>query len=123
LGVRTTKTVKNVGCSTIKTLIENNKLIINDFDIISEFTTFISQKSSYAAEAGSYDDLVMCLVLFGWLASQKNFIELVTDQLAMDSNSSNEDTKPIFGYNDHQENDEHYEKIGDDFWLVSGKDF
>ena len=63
-GVRTTKTVKNIGCSTLKTLIENDKLILNDFDIISEFTTFISQGSSYAAESGSYDDLVMCLVLF-----------------------------------------------------------
>jgi hypothetical protein len=125
LGIRTTKTVKNVGCSTIKNFIENNKLILNDFDIISEFTTFISQKSSYAAEAGSYDDLVMCLVLFGWLASQKSIIDdLVNEQSGNQDNSLTEnDIKPIFGYSDHQENDEHYEKMGEDLWLVSDKDF
>jgi len=78
MGVRTTKQVKRIGCSNLKTLIENDQLILNDFDIIQELNTFISKGNSYEAEVGSHDDLVMTLVLFAWLSSQKYFKE-VTD--------------------------------------------
>ena len=79
LGVRTTKTVKRMGCSTLKSLIEDDKLIINDFDIISELSSFIQYGSTYRGEDGVHDDLVMCLVLFGWLIDQRYFKE-ITDQ-------------------------------------------
>lgn len=75
-GVRTTKTVKNVGCSILKLLIEQKQLIIKDFDTINELSTFSSKGSSYEAESGCNDDLVMCLVLFGWLSNQRYFKEL-----------------------------------------------
>ena len=75
-GVRTTKQVKALGCSTLKDLIENDKLIVNDFDIIVELSSFISRGVSYAAEEGQHDDLVMCLVLFSWLVRQDYFREL-----------------------------------------------
>ncbi len=74
-GVRTTKTVKNVGCSLAKLLIEQNQLIINDHNTISELNTFSKKNATYEAEPGCHDDLVMCLVLFGWLSAQKYFRE------------------------------------------------
>jgi len=72
-GIRTTKTVKKVGCANLKTLIETDKLIINDFDTIAEMNTFTRQKDSYAAEEGNNDDLVMGLVIFAWLTAQSYF--------------------------------------------------
>lgn len=74
-GVKTTKSVKKIGCANLKTLIENNKLIINDFDTIAELNTFVRIRDSYAAEEGCNDDLVMGLVLFAWLAAQSYFKE------------------------------------------------
>jgi hypothetical protein len=35
-GLRTTKKTKSLGCSLMKTLIENDQLIINDYDILYE---------------------------------------------------------------------------------------
>ena len=80
LGLRTTKAVKKIGCSNLKTLIEHDKLIIQDFDIISELSTYILKgKEKYEAEEGANDDLVACLVMFSWLSNQTYFKEL-TDQ-------------------------------------------
>lgn len=75
-GIRTTKIVKSVGCSMLKLLIEQNQLIINDSNTISELATFSKKGVSYQAEEGCTDDLVMCLVLFGWLTEQKYFKDL-----------------------------------------------
>lgn len=75
-GVRTTKTVKNVGCSILKLLVEQHQLIINDHDTINELSTFSKKNTSYEAEPGCHDDLVMCLVLFAWLSDQQFFKEL-----------------------------------------------
>jgi len=76
LGIKTTKTVKSIGCSVLKMLIEQQQLIVNDFETISELSTFSKRGHSYEAEPGRNDDLVMCLVLFAWLSSQKYFKEL-----------------------------------------------
>jgi len=75
-GIRTTKSVKRMGCVMMKSLIENYKLIVEDFHIISELSTFINKGSSYEAEEGSHDDLVMCLVLFSWMTNQEFFSDL-----------------------------------------------
>ena len=75
-GVRTDKRIKRVGCSQLKTLIETQRMQIFDRDIISEFSTFIENKGSYAADEGYHDDLVMPLVLFGWLTTNPYFKEL-----------------------------------------------
>jgi hypothetical protein len=61
-GFRTTKKTKRLGCTNLKLLIENNKLILNDFDTISQLSTFIKKKMSYCAESGYQDDLVMSLI-------------------------------------------------------------
>jgi hypothetical protein len=73
LGVKTTKTVKKIGCANLKTLVESDRLIINDFDTIAELNTFVRVRDSYEADGGSNDDLVMGLVLFGWLTAQTYF--------------------------------------------------
>ncbi len=94
LGLRMTESVKRIGCLNLKTLIEGDKLLIEDFDTISEFSTFTQQLQTYKAEEGHHDDLVMTLVMFAWLVTQKYFREaqgrgvdirtaLTTDQTAM----------------------------------------
>jgi hypothetical protein len=80
-GIRTTKSVKRLGCSILKTLIENQKLIIQDFDTIAELSTFIAKGSSFEAEEGSHDDLVMCLVLFAWTTNQTFFADLTNTNI------------------------------------------
>jgi hypothetical protein len=79
LGVKMSKTVKKVGSLNLKALIEENKLLFNDYEIISELTTFISKHNSFEAEEGCNDDLAMCLVIYAWLVQQDYFKEL-TDQ-------------------------------------------
>jgi len=75
-GVKTSKYVKRMGCSTLKDLVISDQLIVQDFDIVSELNTFVAKSQSYEAESGSHDDLVMCLVLFSWMTTQKYFREL-----------------------------------------------
>ena len=77
LGVKTSQSVKRMGCSMLKELIEANKLLVPDLDTIRELTTFIKKGNSYAAEPGHHDDLVMTLVLFGWMSTQDYFKNLV----------------------------------------------
>ena len=79
LGVKMSKTVKKVGSLNLKTMIEEDKLLFCDYDIISELTTFISKSNSFEAEEGCNDDLAMCLVIYAWLVAQDYFKEL-TDQ-------------------------------------------
>ena len=81
LGVRTTKAVKRLGCSNIKQIIESDKLIINDYDLVGEFSTFVLKGQSYEAEDGHTDDLAMCCVIFGWLIQQTYFKELTDDDI------------------------------------------
>lgn len=75
-GIRTTKSVKRLGCSILKNLIEEQKLLVQDFDTISELSTFIAKAGSFEAEEGSHDDLVMTLVLFSWCTNQTFFSDL-----------------------------------------------
>ena len=79
LGVKMSKTVKKVGALNLKTLIESDKLLSCDYEIMSELTTFIQKSNSFEAEEGCHDDLAMCLVIYAWLVQQDYFKEL-TDQ-------------------------------------------
>ena len=81
LGVRTTKAVKAIGCSNLKQLVESDKIIIEDFDIINELSTYIVHGSSFQAEEGCNDDLVMCCVLFAWATDQTYFKELTDNDI------------------------------------------
>jgi len=77
-GIRTTKSVKSIGCSILKRLIEQDQLLLNDYNTIQELSRFSKRGSSYEAESGSHDDLVMNLVLFAWLSDQ-NYFKDMTD--------------------------------------------
>lgn len=81
LGVKTTKTTKRVGCANLKELVESDKLILNDYDLLQELSVFISKKASYEAEEGHHDDLVMCTVLFSWLVRQEYFLEMTDNDV------------------------------------------
>ena len=105
LGLRMTKGTKKIGTSNMKSLIEGNKLIINAFDIIAELSTFISRGKSFEAEQGATDDLVMCLVIFSWLANQRYFKELtnvdVRGQMFTDQQNAIEADMAPFGFIDN----------------------
>ena len=81
LGVRTTSAVKKLGCSNLKTMIEDNKLLTCDYEIISELTTFAQKHNSFEAEEGCNDDLAMCLVIFAWLVAQDYFKEMTDNDI------------------------------------------
>ena len=81
LGVRTTAAVKKLGCSNLKTMIEDSKLLTCDYEIISELTTFAQKHNSFEAEEGCNDDLAMCLVLFAWLVAQEYFKEMTDNDI------------------------------------------
>ena len=83
LGVRTTKAVKKIGCSNLKQLIEDNKLIVEDYDCVNELSTFISKGASYTADDGCNDDLVACMFMFGWATDQTYFKELTDNDIRM----------------------------------------
>ena len=76
LGVRMTSAVKKLGCSNLKTMLEDDKLLTTDYEIISELTTFAQKHNSFEAEEGCNDDLAMCLVIFAWLVQQEYFKEM-----------------------------------------------
>jgi len=123
-GVKTTKSVKKIGCANLKTLIENDKLIISDFDTIAELNTFVRARDSYAAEEGSNDDLAMGLVLFAWLTAQSFFkdstnIDIRQFMLAEQNLLGEEELVPVGIFDDGRK--EEVTVAGDDIW--STRDF
>ena len=104
MGVRMTKQIKALGTSSIKTLIESDKIIINDFQLIEEMSTFSRRGNSWMAEDGCNDDLMMCLVIFGWLTNQQYFKELsnsnIRNQLYIEQQALIEQDMAPFGFVD-----------------------
>ena len=81
MGVKMSPQVKRIGCTNLRSLVEADKLILQDFNTYSELTTFIAQKNSWSAESGANDDMVMCLVMFAWVTTQKYFREIVNHDI------------------------------------------
>jgi hypothetical protein len=104
MGVRMTKQIKRVGCANLKTLVEGDKLIINSFKIIQEMSTFAKRGQSWQAEDGSNDDLMMCLVIFGWVSNQGYFKELTNQnarqQMYVEQQKLIEEDMAPFGFVD-----------------------
>ena len=121
LGLKMSPQVKRIGCSNLKTLIENNKLIINDFDTISQLTTFVSSHNSFKAEEGAYDDIVMTLVMFAWMTTQQYFKEIVNHdlrkQMQLEMLNQSDEEMPSFGIFDDG-TDKNYIVEGGDVWLT-----
>ena len=122
MGLKMSPQVKQVGCSNLKTLIEGDKLLINDFDTYSELTTFEQHKTSFAAAEGANDDMAMTLVIFAWAATQKYFKEIVNHdlrkQIQLESmNQHDDETLPAPIIEDGLEHDFMVE--GGDIWEVA----
>jgi hypothetical protein len=121
-GVKTSKTVKKIGCANLKTLIESDKLSTPDFDTIAELNTFVRNKDSYAAEEGNNDDIVMTLVLFSWLTAQSYFKEITNSdvrQKLLDERNiqMDEEMLPMGILNDGLEEQKHFD--GEDLWTLT----
>lgn len=81
LGLKMSPATKRSGCASMKALIESNNLIINDYRIKQQLSTFVQKGMSYEHEEGHCDDLVSSLVLFGWLSIQSNWLELTSTRV------------------------------------------
>jgi hypothetical protein len=128
-GIRTTKIVKSVGCSILKLLIEQNQFIVNEINTISELGTFSKKGTSYEAEPGKHDDLVMCLVLFAWLSDQQYFKDYTNintlNSLRDKTEDDMEQDMAPFGFVDSGREDfieEDYEKYVGDAWMWNTPD-
>jgi hypothetical protein len=122
MGLKMSPQVKSVGCSNLKTLIEGDKLIVNDFDTYSELTTFEQHKTSFAAAEGANDDMAMTLVIFAWATTQQYFKEIVNHDLRKqiqleNMNQYDEDVLPAPIIEDGLEHDFMVE--GGDVWEVA----
>jgi len=119
MGVRMTAAVKKLGCSNLKTLMEDDKIETHDYDIIAELTTFVQKKQSWEAEDGCHDDLAMCLVIFAWLVAQDYFKEMTDTDVRKriyeeQKNQIEQDMAP-FGFilNGVEDDDEFVDEEGD----------
>lgn len=101
IGATMTKKVKRIGCSNIKDLVEQNKIVIHDIDTIVEMSTFVAKGQSYEASDGNHDDLMMNLVLFGWFAATEMFMNMtdinLKDMLYAEKMQAIEDDMVPFG--------------------------
>jgi len=123
-GVRTTVPVKKLGCSVLKSLIENDKLILEDMETIQEMYTFVAKGQSYEADDGHNDDLMMCLVLFGWLTRQEYFKNItdmdIRKDIYQDEMQRIEDDMVPFGFLPGLEDEEETSFWdGNDYWKAS----
>jgi len=125
-GVTTDKKVKRIGCTTLKSLVEEKKLLITDADIISEISTFIERKGSYSADEGYHDDLVMTLVLFSWLFTDPYFKDLTDINIRQDMYKSQiemiENSIAPFGFINNGLDNESYVDESGQTWNVVGFD-
>jgi hypothetical protein len=122
-GIRTTKSVKSIGCSILKMLIEQDQLILQDFNTIQELSRFSKKGSSYEAESGSHDDLVMNLVIFSWLSDQTYFKDMTDINTLMKlrqrtDEQIEEDLLPFGFIDDGSENDDDGLALGREGWQI-----
>ncbi len=123
-GIRTTKSVKTIGCNMLKMLVEQDQLIINDFQTVNELSTFSRRGNTYQAESGKHDDLAMGLVLFAWMSDQGFFKEITdintVDKLRQRNEEELMESLLPIGFNNY-ESDEPRQVVtvadGDDSWL------
>jgi len=102
LGLKMAKAPKKLGCSNLKQMVESDKVLFRDFNIINELTTFVEKRDSFSAEEGCHDDLVMCLVIYAWAVAQDYFKEMVDQSIRQelyekDKDSLEQDMSP-FGF-------------------------
>ena len=126
MGLKMTRPVKNIGCMTIKNLVEQEKIVLRDVNLITEFYSFAQKGQSWEATPGCHDDLVMCCVSFAWLVAQRYFAELtdvnLRENLLNDVEEETWDELTPFGFIDDGLMDipsetTHVAREGNDDWL------
>ena len=126
MGLKMTRPVKNIGCMTLKNLVEQEKIILRDVNVITEFYSFAQKGQSFEATPGTHDDLVMCCVSFSWLVAQRYFAELtdvnLRENLLNDVEEETWDSLTPFGFIDDGLMDipsetQHVAREGSDDWL------
>ena len=114
--------IKRIGCSTFKSLVEEEKLLIFDPDVISEISTFVEARGSFEADEGYHDDLTMTLVLFGWASNDMMFKDLMNanNRKALYNQQIvqiEEELTPFGFLNNGMEEEPDFEVAGGDLWL------
>ncbi|AIX16652.1 terminase large subunit [Synechococcus phage ACG-2014f] len=118
LGVKMSVATKKLGCSNLKTLVEETKLIFEDYNIVQELTTFIQKNNSFQAEEGCNDDLAMCLVIFSWVVAQDYFKEMTNNDVRKEiynekENQIEQDMSPFGFFSDGTEEGTFVDNSGD----------
>ena len=110
IGITMSRKIKRVGCSTLKELMEENRLSVVDRPTITEMMTFVNKGNSFEADRGYHDDMVMNCVLFSWFVTTDYFTNLtdtaVKDLLYAEQQKMIEDDMlpaGIFGQQQHEE--------------------
>ena len=102
IGLKLTKKTKGIGCTTLKTLIEEQFLVVQDWNTIQEFTTFIKHQGTYKAKAGKHDDLVTPFIAFAWLTTIPLFEDLssstMQEMLKRHREETADDSHECFGF-------------------------
>ena len=123
MGIKMSSATKQVGCSNLKALLEDDKFLLNDYDCISELTTFIQKGQTFQAEEGCNDDLAMCMVIFAWMAMQPYFKELhdndVRQRIYDDQREAIEQDMAPFGFMDDGLGDEYFADAQGDVWQTA----
>jgi intein/homing endonuclease len=120
-GLKTSPQTKIIGCTNLKTLVESDKLIINDEKTILELMTFSADKKTFKAEEGNNDDMAMTLVHFGWLTGQKYFKENINNDIRKvlqqeQLNLMDQDITPVGIIDNGLDNDFEKDSSGD-YWF------
>ena len=102
LGLKMAKAPKKLGCSNLKQMVESDKILFKDFEIINELTTFVEKRDTFSAEEGCHDDLVMCMVIYAWAVAQDYFKEMteqsVREELYAEDKTQLEEDMAPFGF-------------------------
>jgi len=126
MGLKMTRPVKNIGCMTLKNLVEQEKILLRDVNVITEFYSFAQKGQGFEATPGTHDDLVMCCVSFSWLVAQRYFAELtdvnLRENLLDDVEDETWDSLTPFGFIDDglldiPSENPHVARDGSDDWL------
>ena len=121
LGLKMAKAPKKIGCSNLKQMVEGDKILFKDFQIINELTTFVEKRDTFMAEEGCHDDLVMCMVIYAWAVAQDYFKEM-TDQSVReelyekDKSQLEEDMSPFGFITDGMDDNVYHEKESGLVW-------
>lgn len=108
-GFRTTKKTKRIGCANLGAFVNNGSLVINDFETISQLSTFVKVKNTYKADDGYYDDAVLATMAamfflqtpqYNHFEDRKKFLENLFDRKVRmeEQNLAVEDDTPPFGF-------------------------